>query len=99
MTIRAQSTAITEQDHVRLAPGVMLRHDPTRDQWALLGPERLLVLDAVALDIVRACTAPQDTIGVGIDSLAAQFAAPRDEIAADVLDLLRTMHERGFIVS
>ncbi|HYG90689.1 MAG TPA: pyrroloquinoline quinone biosynthesis peptide chaperone PqqD [Azospirillum sp.] len=91
--------AITEQDRVRLAPGVVLRHDRTRDQWTLLGPERVLVLDEVALDVVRTCTAEDATVGTGIDCLAAQFSAPRNEIAGDVLELLRTMRERGFIAS
>ncbi|HEY0836545.1 MAG TPA: pyrroloquinoline quinone biosynthesis peptide chaperone PqqD [Azospirillum sp.] len=91
--------AITEQDRVRLAPGVLLRHDRTRDQWTLLAPERVLVLDEVALDVVRTCTTDGTSVGTGIDRLAVQFAAPRAEIADDVLDLLRTMRERGFITS
>ncbi len=91
------TVAITEQDRVRLAPGVVLRHDRTRDQWTLLAPERVLVLDEVALDIVRTCTGQDTTVAAGIDRLAAQFAAPRTEIADDVLELLHTMRERGFI--
>ncbi|HYD65609.1 pyrroloquinoline quinone biosynthesis peptide chaperone PqqD [Azospirillum sp.] len=90
---------ITEQDRVRLAPGVMLRHDRARDQWTLLAPERVLVLDEVALDVVRACTADAASVGTAIDRLAAQFEAPRAEIAADVLDLLHTLRDRGFITS
>lgn len=90
---------VTEQDYFRLAPGVVLRHDRTRDQWTLLAPERVLVLDEVALDVVRACTGDGISVGTGIDRLAAQFAAPRAEIADDVLELLRTLRERGFITS
>lgn len=90
---------ITEQDRVRLAPGVVLRHDRARDQWTLLAPERVLVLDEVALDVVRACTGDVASVGAGIDRLAAQFEAPRAEIAGDVLDLLHTLRDRGFITS
>jgi pyrroloquinoline quinone biosynthesis protein D len=95
----AATDAITEQDRVRLAPGVMLRHDRTRDQWTLLAPERVLVLDEVALEVVRACTGEAASVGTGIDRLAAQFEAPRAEIAEDVLELLRTLRDRGFIAS
>ncbi|HYH17924.1 MAG TPA: pyrroloquinoline quinone biosynthesis peptide chaperone PqqD [Azospirillum sp.] len=98
-TTNLTTGAITEEDTVRLAPGVMLRHDRTRGQWTLLAPERVLVLDEVALDVVRACTGDAASVGAGIDRLAAQFEAPRAEIADDVLDLLRTLRDRGFITS
>jgi len=98
-TTKTDTGTITEQDRVRLAPGVMLRHDRARDQWTLLAPERVLVLDEVALDVVRACTADAASVGTGIDHLAAQFEAPRAEIAEDVLELLRTLRDRGFITS
>ncbi|WP_448202893.1 pyrroloquinoline quinone biosynthesis peptide chaperone PqqD [Azospirillum sp. sgz302134] len=89
---------VTEDDRVRLAPGVMLRQDRTRDQWQLLGPERVLVLDEIALDVVRAATgAPPVTVREAIDALARQFDAPRDEIATDVLDVLTDMIAKGFL--
>ncbi len=95
--------AVTEDDRVRLAPGVLLRHDRVRGHWQLLGPERVLILDEVALDIVRAATAagtgtPPATVGEAIDALCRQFDAPRTEIAADVLDALTDMVEKGFLI-
>ncbi|WP_029009649.1 pyrroloquinoline quinone biosynthesis peptide chaperone PqqD [Azospirillum halopraeferens] len=93
---------VAETDRVRLAPGVVLRHDRTRDQWVLLGPERVLVLDETALEAVRACAAPGPgadgaSVGEGIDRLAAAFDAPRDAIAGDVLELLDDLRNRGFL--
>jgi len=88
---------IAESDTVRLAPGVMLRHDRARDQWTLLGPERVLVLDEQALEVMRACVQSGGTVAEGIDRLAEAFAAPRDEISADVLELLQDMRDRGFL--
>jgi pyrroloquinoline quinone biosynthesis protein D len=82
---------------MRLCPGVVLRHDATRDHWHLLGPERILVLDEIALEIVRACVDTGATVAAGIDDLAARFDAPRAEIAADVLALLDDLHNRGFV--
>lgn len=91
---------VAESDRMRLAPGVVLRHDRARDQWVLLGPERVLVLDETALEAVRACAAPEAggvSVGEGIDRLAAAFDAPRDAIAGDVLELLDDLRNRGFL--
>ena len=88
---------IAETDTLRLAPGVVLRQDKARGQWTLLGPERVLVLDELALEVVRACLQAGGTVGAGIDRLAGEFQAPRAEIAADVLELLQDMRERGFV--
>ncbi|UKJ72895.1 PqqD family peptide modification chaperone [Azospirillum brasilense] len=94
---------VSEEDRVRLAPGVMLRQDRVRGHWQLLGPERVLILDEVALEVVRAVTAqspegqPPVTVGAAIATLAAQFDAPREEIAADVLEVLGDMITKGFL--
>ena len=94
--------SVGEDDQVRLAPGVMLRHDRVRDHWQLLGPERVLILDEVALEVVRATTSnatgqPPVTVGEAIDDLARQFDAPRAEIAADVREVLADMIAKGFL--
>ncbi|GAA4250472.1 pyrroloquinoline quinone biosynthesis peptide chaperone PqqD [Azospirillum formosense] len=89
---------VREEDRVRLAPGVMLRQDRVRGHWQLLGPERVLILDEVALEVVRTVTAqPPATVGAAIATLAAQFDAPREEIAADVLEVLGDMIAKGFL--
>lgn len=88
---------IAEADTLRLAPGVVLREDRARQRWTLLGPERVLVLDDLALEVVRACVGAGGDVGNGIDRLATDFQAPRTEIAGDVLDLLQDMRERGFL--
>ena len=88
---------VAEDDRVRLAPGVMLRLDKVRNHWQLLGPERVLILDEVALDVVRAATSKPVTVREAIDDLARQFDAPREDIASDVLDVLTDMIARGFL--
>lgn len=88
---------VAEDDRVRLAPGVMLRLDKVRNHWQLLGPERVLILDEVALDVVRAATGKPVTVSEAIDDLARQFDAPREDIASDVLDVLTDMIARGFL--
>ena len=46
---------ITEESVPGLPAGVKLRFDKQRDQWVILAPERLFVLDAIALEIVKRC--------------------------------------------
>lgn len=88
---------VTEAGRARLAPGVALRQDKTRGYWTLQGPERVLVLDDVALAVVQAATQVRGrTVGQAIDALADEFAAPRGAVAADVLELLTDMRDRGF---
>ncbi|MCG5242658.1 pyrroloquinoline quinone biosynthesis peptide chaperone PqqD [Azospirillum doebereinerae] len=94
----APVTGIAETDRVRLAPGVMLRHDRLRDQWMLMAPERLLVLDELALAVVRAGTGG-DAVEIAIDRLAAEYDAPREEISADVLELLTDLRNKGYLVT
>lgn len=88
---------IDERSRLSLAPGVLLRHDRTRGEWMLLGPERVLVLDDTALAVVQACIGADHTVAGGIDRIAGSFDAPRSEIAGDVIELLQDIRSRGFL--
>lgn len=66
-----------------LPRGVRLKHDALRDEWVLLAPERLLKLDAIAVEVIKRCTG-EATFDAVVDDLAQTFAAPRERIAADV---------------
>ncbi|GLR78317.1 pyrroloquinoline quinone biosynthesis peptide chaperone PqqD (plasmid) [Azospirillum oryzae] len=91
---------LTETDRLRLAPGVMLRNDRRREQWMLMGPERLLVLDEMALAIVRACVGPEIAdVAAGIDRLTVEYDAPRTEVAADVLEMLTDLRNKGYVIT
>ena len=71
----------------RLAPGVRLHFDQTRDAWVLLAPERVLEMEGPASEILRRCDGSR-TIPQIIDELATIYNAARAEIAADVTDML-----------
>jgi pyrroloquinoline quinone biosynthesis protein D len=66
-----------------LPRGVRLKHDTLRDEWVLLAPERMLKLDAVAVEVLKRCTG-EATLDAVVDDLVQAFAAPRERIAADV---------------
>jgi coenzyme PQQ biosynthesis protein PqqD len=90
--------AIGEASVPRLAAGVKLRHDAARDRWTLLAPERVIVPDEIALEILRRVDG-KASVGAICDDLAAKFSAPREVIATDVIALLASLAEKGFVTA
>jgi pyrroloquinoline quinone biosynthesis protein D len=74
-------------EYPRLAPGVRLHFDATRDAWVLLAPERVLETEGPASEILRRCDGSR-TVAQLIDELATIYNADRAEIEADVTDML-----------
>jgi pyrroloquinoline quinone biosynthesis protein D len=80
----------------RFAPGMKLRHDQARDRWTVMGPERMFLPDETALEILRLVDGTRGVDAI-IDSLASRFAAPREEIGADVLAMLEDLATKGVV--
>jgi pyrroloquinoline quinone biosynthesis protein D len=80
----------------RLARGVKLREDKARGRWVLLAPERMLVPDETAVEVLKLVDGVR-SLDALVDTLAAQFAAPREEIAADVAAMLQELKDRGVV--
>ncbi len=70
-----------------LPPGVRLHWDAVRGSHVLLAPERVLMLDEVGHAILSRVdgTTPIEALVTG---LAADFAAPVEEVGADVAEFL-----------
>jgi pyrroloquinoline quinone biosynthesis protein D len=86
-----------EEDAVpRLAPGVRLKFDQARDCWVVLAPERVVMPDETALEILRRCDG-ETQLGAIIDALAAEYEAPRETIAADVRELMGELTRNGIL--
>ncbi len=81
----------------RLAPHVRLRLDERRQRWTIVAPERLLLPDDVALEVLRRCTGSISLADI-IADLARGFDAPAEIIAGDVEALLRDMSDKGIVV-
>lgn len=81
----------------RLAPHVRLRFDQRRQRWTVMAPERLLLPDEPALEVLRRCTGDASLAEIAAD-LAREFDAPVDEIARDVAALLQDLGDKGIIV-
>ena len=80
-----------------LARGVRLRFDESRQRWVLLVPERVIAPDEIAVEILQLCDGRRPVAAI-IDQLAAAYAAPRDEIAADVIAMMQDLANSGFLI-
>ena len=79
-------TAETSADRVLRVPrGVKLRFNEARQQWFLLGPERVFEPDEVAVEILQRIDG-QRSLGDITKDLAATFQAPEEEIGRDVAE-------------
>lgn len=90
--------ALSDACRPALAPHVRLREDQARGRWVLLAPERMLVPDEVALDVLRRLDGRR-TLGELVTALAADYGAAPGDIRPDVDDLLRSLIDRGFVVA
>lgn len=77
----------------KLAPGVRLKYDDARACWVVLAPERVLMPDETALEVLQRLDG-QKTIDVLVDELASAYDADRGEILADVTELLNGLLEK-----
>jgi pyrroloquinoline quinone biosynthesis protein D len=81
-----------------LAPGVRLTFDKARDRWVVLAPERVLVPDETALDILQRCDGAKQVDAI-VDELAIAYSADRSEIEHDVKDLLASLIEKRIVTA
>jgi coenzyme PQQ biosynthesis protein PqqD len=91
--------AITADSRPIVAAKARLRWDRRTSRHLLLYPERGLILNPTAADVIQLCTG-EHTVGTIVDRLAAKYAPqPRDTVEREVLAFLVHMAERGLILS
>lgn len=83
-------------DRPRLAPGVRLHFDKTRDAWVLLCPERVIETEGPANEILRRCDGTRSVTAI-IDELTAIYAAERAVIAQDVTEMLAELASKRLL--
>ncbi len=88
--------ALVPESCPRLAAGVRLKFDESRRQWIVLAPERVLVPDETALDVLQRCDGAT-SLDRMIDDLAKAYDADRAEIGADVRELLGGLIEKRLL--
>ncbi|MBO9879774.1 pyrroloquinoline quinone biosynthesis peptide chaperone PqqD [Xanthomonas sp. D-109] len=89
-------SALDASSQPRLAAGVRLQHDRTRDQWVLLAPERVIELDAIAHAIVSRCDGARSLAAIAAE-LAAEFEADPAEVEHDVRELAQQLHAKRLL--
>jgi len=91
--------AIAATARPRLAPKVRLRWDRKESRHMLLYPERGLVLNETAADVVQLCTG-EHSVSEIVERLAEKYAPhPREAVEREVLAFLGAMVERGLVRS
>jgi pyrroloquinoline quinone biosynthesis protein D len=78
---------------LRFAPHVRFRFDEVRQAWVVLAPERLLLPDEQAVEILNLIDGERD-VETMIDELARRYEAPREVVAADVLAMLQDLADK-----
>ncbi len=89
----SERTLIAEASVPAFPRGVRLKHDEARSQWVILAPERMFVLDDIALAIMQRIDG-QKAVSAIVDELAEAFQAPRDQILGDVLAMLQDFADK-----
>jgi pyrroloquinoline quinone biosynthesis protein D len=78
---------------VRFAPHTRFRFDEVRQAWIVLAPERLMLPDEQAVEILQLIDGERAVDGV-IEELVRRYDAPRDVIAGDVIKMLQDLVDK-----
>jgi coenzyme PQQ biosynthesis protein PqqD len=89
-------TGLASESVPHLPRGVRLRFDETRDQWLLLGPERVFQLDAVGYEILRRLDGSSNLAAI-VEDLARVFEADAATVETDVRTYLSELAARGMV--
>ena len=88
---------ISTESRPRLASKVRLRYDRKGERYMLLYPEKGLVLNPTAADIVTFCTG-ENTVSVIVDRLAEKYSSQtREALERQVIEFLGVMADRGLV--
>jgi pyrroloquinoline quinone biosynthesis protein D len=79
---------------LELAPHIVFRFDETRKRWIVMAPERLMLPDEQAVEILKLVDGKANVAAI-VDTLVARYNAPREEIAGDVTEMLQDLADKG----
>lgn len=87
---------VTPVTKPRLSASATLRYDDRRRHWVLLGPERVLIPDETAREVLQRCDGSRRVKQI-VDEMTALYAAPRTAIADAVAALLQELGDKGLV--
>ena len=86
---------VSDASVLAFAPHIVFRFDDVRQRWIILAPERLMLPDEQAVEILKLVDG-KTGVGAIVDALAARYSqAPREEIAGDVAEMLQDLADNG----
>ena len=72
-----------------------LRFDSARKTWSIQAPERAFLLDEIAYAIVSRCDGRNSVGGIVDDLCSVHPNSPREQITADVMQLIKALLDKG----
>jgi len=86
------------EDIPKLPRHAKLRFDQARKKWIINAPERVFELDEIASEVMQLVDG-EISINNIVDNLHKKFKdASKDEISKDVILMLQSLADKGFIV-
>ena len=93
---RTAGDVISAESRLRLAAKARLRFDRHSARYMLLYPERGLVLNPTAADVLQRCDGER-TVGSIVLELAGQYGQQAGDVEREVLSFLQQMADRGLV--
>jgi len=87
---------ISTESRPRLASKARLRFDRKSSRYMLLYPERGLVLNPTAADVLQRCDGLR-TVSSIVEELAKQYGHEVPSVEREVMTFLQTMADRGLV--
>ena len=94
--IKMERRLVTTASIIKLGQRIRLSFDKTRQQWVLLGPEKVISLDDIAYQIISRCDGSCN-VSTLIEQLATEYNAATEDIEQDVLSLLQSLVDKRFM--
>ena len=86
---------VSDSSVLAFAPHIVFRFDEVRRRWIILAPERLMLPDEQAVDILQLVDGRTGVAAI-VSALAARYTqAPRELIAKDVTAMLQDLADKG----
>ena len=89
---------LTKNDVPKLPRHAKLRYDEARNKWIINAPERVLELDEIASEIMQLVDGLLSINNIVKELLKKYKEAPEQEISIDVLSMLQSLADKGFII-
>ncbi|RPH06942.1 MAG: pyrroloquinoline quinone biosynthesis peptide chaperone PqqD [Alphaproteobacteria bacterium TMED93] len=89
---------LKSDDMPKLPRHAKLRYDEARKKWIINAPERVFELDEIAAEIMQMIDGNL-SINQIVDKLANKFEnAPKEQISKDVIIMLQSLADKGFVI-